>query len=172
MSSSDTVLAQSGFDAVRCRKICGITLILLDEKASHVSPSTRLTSPHNNHEFIPLSSFHGGVSRFQTLTHLFVSSASFSSSSPCLPKFVKEWQHMWLIRLPFLSFKSEAVLKNEVKKRNLFITFSFAFFKSETLVSCTMKYIRKRETHITQIHRSVLKLMQKKNTSRELYGNL
>ncbi|WZY70454.1 hypothetical protein YC2023_002694 [Brassica napus] len=59
MSSSDTVLAQSGFDAVRCRKICGITLILLDEKwffkwslqtnrayydtlqASHVSPSTR-----------------------------------------------------------------------------------------------------------------------------------
>ncbi|CAF2151682.1 unnamed protein product [Brassica napus] len=32
MSSSDTVLAQSGFDAVRCRKICGITLILLDEK--------------------------------------------------------------------------------------------------------------------------------------------
>ncbi|CAF2151679.1 unnamed protein product [Brassica napus] len=72
---------------------------------------------------------------------------------------------MWLIRLPFLSFKSEAVLKNEVKKRNLFITFSFAFFKSETLVSCTMKYIRKRETHITQIHRSVLKLMQKKNTS-------
>nr|VDC75900.1 unnamed protein product [Brassica rapa] len=62
MSSSDTVLAQSGFDAVRCRKICGITLILLDEKwffkwslqtnrayydtlqASHVSPSTRVGS--------------------------------------------------------------------------------------------------------------------------------
>ena len=31
------------------------------------------------------------------------------------------------------SFKTEEVLKNEVKKRDLFITFAFAFFKSETL---------------------------------------
>ncbi|KAF2555734.1 hypothetical protein F2Q68_00013526 [Brassica cretica] len=68
------------------------------------------------------------------------------------------------------SFKSEAVLKNEVKKRNLFIAFSFAFFKSETL--CIMHnevYEEERELISPQIHISVLKLLQK-NTSRELNG--
>ncbi|KAL0713882.1 hypothetical protein Bca4012_020860 [Brassica carinata] len=68
------------------------------------------------------------------------------------------------------SFKSEAVLKNEVKKRNLLITFSFAFFKSETLyIMHNEVYEEERERISPQIQRSVLKLLQK-NTSRELNG--
>ncbi|CAG7888490.1 unnamed protein product [Brassica rapa] len=81
---------------------------------------------------------------------------------------------MWLIRLPFLSFKSETVLKNEVKKRNLFITFSFAFFKSETLVSCTMN-IKKRENAYhpnPQISTQAHAEKKYQLVSRELYENL
>ena len=60
------------------------------------------------------------------------------------------------------SFKSEAVLKNEVKKRNLFITFSFAFFKSGTLCIMHNEVYEEEREHISpQIHRSVLELLQK-----------
>ncbi|KAH0914164.1 hypothetical protein HID58_028610, partial [Brassica napus] len=51
--------------------------------------------------------------------------------------------------------------------RDLFITFAFAFFKSETL--CIMQNERNR-THITQIHRSILKLLQKKYHPRTKWG--
>ncbi|KAG2268475.1 hypothetical protein Bca4012_070750 [Brassica carinata] len=50
--------------------------------------------------------------------------------------------------------------------KNLFITFSFAFFKSETL--CIMHnevYEEERERISPQIHRSVLKLLQKNTRS-------
>ncbi|CAN6866751.1 unnamed protein product [Brassica oleracea] len=69
------------------------------------------------------------------------------------------------------SFKSEAVLKNEVKKRNFFITFPFAYFKSESLCILHNEVYEEEREHISpQIHRSVLNLLQKKYKPRAKWG--
>ncbi|KAL0648543.1 hypothetical protein Bca4012_046834 [Brassica carinata] len=112
---------------------------------------TREAKAQKIHWFVFFTGKFIGLRHPTTTMSLFPCEASMAASQDFKPIYMFPLQaflaHLpiWLIRLPFLSFKSEAVLKNEVKKRNLFIIFSFAFFKSKTIVSCTMKYIKKRE---------------------------
>lgn len=67
-------------------------------------------------------------------------------------------------------FKTEEVLKNEVKKRDLFITFAFAFFKSETLCIMHNEVYEEKQNAYHPNPQINTQAPAEKNTIRELNG--